>query len=172
MKSMFSSTLVIGIGNEFRSDDGVGIFVARATAERKFPGVEVIEQSGEGTALMDAWRKSGYVYLVDAVSSAAPPGAVYRVDARSKELPNDLHPFSSHAFGVAHAIELARRLGTLPPKLILFGIRGKSFESGEGLSAEVERSKLIVTQMIIEEVLSITGQNFKDARLKCTDGIL
>ena len=91
----------------------------------------VIEQSGEGTALMDAWSKSDDVYLVDAVSSAAPPGAVYRIDARTKPLPNDLHPFSSHAFGVAHAVELARRLNTLPPKLILFGVGGKSFDSGK-----------------------------------------
>ena len=161
MKSILSSILLIGIGNEFRSDDGIGILVARATAERKLPGVEVIEQSGEGTALMDAWSRSDVVYVVDAVSSAAPPGAVYRIDARNKPLPNDLHPFSSHAFGVAHAVELARRLKTLPPRLILFGLGGKSFDSGKGLSPEVERSKLVVTQMIIEEILLIAGQNSK-----------
>ena len=161
MKSMLSSTLVIGIGNEFRSDDAIGILVARATAERKLPGIEVIEQSGEGTALMDAWSKSDNVYLVDAVSSAAPPGAVYRIDAQTKPLPNDLHPFSSHAFGVAHAIELARRLKKLPPRLILFGVGGKSFESGKGLSPEVEQAKLVVTQMIIEEILLTAEQNSK-----------
>jgi len=36
MKSILSSMLVIGIGNEFRSDDGIGILVARATAEENF----------------------------------------------------------------------------------------------------------------------------------------
>jgi hypothetical protein len=45
--------------------------------------------------------------------------------------------------------------------LILFGIGGKSFDSGKGLSPEVERSKLVVTQMIIEEILLIAGQNSK-----------
>jgi hydrogenase maturation protease len=86
---------------------------------------------------------------------------VYRIDARNKPLPNDLHPFSSHAFGVTQAVELARRLKTLPPRLILFGVGAKSFDSGKGLSPEVERSKLVVTQMIIEEILLIVSQGSK-----------
>ncbi len=156
MKKTDSSILVIGIGNEFRSDDGVGILVAHAIADRNLPGVDVIEQSGEGSALMDAWGKADRVFLVDAVSSAGLPGAVYRVDVRTEPLPNGLHLFSSHAFGVAHAVELARRLRTLPSSLILFGVAGRSFDSGNYLSPEIERAKLTVTKMMIEEIRLIT----------------
>jgi Ni,Fe-hydrogenase maturation factor len=52
-------------------------------------------------------------------------------------------------------------LKTLPPRLILFGVGAKSFDSGKGLSPEVERSKLVVTQMIIEEILLIVSQGSK-----------
>ena len=71
MKDLRSSILVIGIGNEFRSDDGAGIVVARAIEGKKLPGVTVIEQSGEGAALMDILNEADNVYLVDAVSSGS-----------------------------------------------------------------------------------------------------
>jgi hydrogenase maturation protease len=39
---MNTDLLVIGYGNELRSDDGVGPRVARAVAEWRLPGVEAI----------------------------------------------------------------------------------------------------------------------------------
>jgi hydrogenase maturation protease len=158
MKYLSSSILVIGIGNEFRSDDGVGILVARAIEERKLQGVAVVEQSGEGAALMNVWSEAGNVFLIDAVSSGAPAGNVCRLDARTEIFLKEVRPFSTHAFGVAQAVELARRLNSLPPRLIFFGVEGKNFESGHELSSEAARSKHNVTQMIIEEISSLARQ--------------
>lgn len=84
----------------------------------------------------------------------APLGTVYRIDAKTEPLLDNLRLFSSHAFGVMHAVELGRRLNTLPSRLIIFGIEGKNFEFGEDLSREVARSKETVTQMLFEELLS------------------
>jgi hydrogenase maturation protease len=158
MKDLLSSILVIGIGNEFRSDDGVGILVARAIEGKKLPGVAVIEQSGEGAALMDVWSEAGNVYLIDAVSSGAPAGTVYRIDARTGTFPKEFRPFSTHAFGVAQAVELARSMNSLPPKLIIFGVEGKNFESGKNLSSEVLRSIRRVTQLLSNEIFSIVSK--------------
>ena len=47
---------------------------------------------------------------------------------------------STHALGVAEAIELGRALGRLPRRLLVFGIEGGSFDAGAGLSPEVERA--------------------------------
>jgi hydrogenase maturation protease len=152
MRDSLASILVIGIGNEFRSDDGVGLFVARAIEARALPGVTVIEQSGEGAALLDVWREAGAVYLVDAVASGAPAGTVYRIDTRTEPLPKDLHTFSTHAFGVTQAVELGRRLNTLPAALIIFGIEGRSFEAGKDLSSEVLDSMRKVTQELLDEI--------------------
>ena len=159
MKSMRSSILVIGIGNEFRSDDGVGLLVARAIKEKKFPHVAVIEQSGEGAALMDAWNSAQNVYVVDAVSSSAPGGTVFRIDAKTEPLQNDLRLFSSHAFGVVDAVELGRQMNMLPTRLIIFGIGAKNFESGKHLSSGVKRSKQTVTQMLIDDMLSVSPRS-------------
>ena len=61
--------------------------------------------------------------------------------------------FSTHAFGLAEAVELARALGRLPPRLIVYGIEGKSFEAGVGLSPEVGAA----VQEVVERVLGELG---------------
>jgi len=155
---MFSSILIIGVGNEFRSDDAAGILIAREIKGKKLPGVTVIEESGEGAALMDAWSEAGNVFLIDAVSSGAVSGTVYRIDARIKPLPKELVLFSTHAFGVTQAVELARSMNKLPPKLVLFGVEGKNFSSGRDLSFEVLASVQKMTQMLLDEISSMVDQ--------------
>ncbi|HKC86245.1 MAG TPA: hypothetical protein VKG02_09745 [Blastocatellia bacterium] len=41
---------------------------------------------------------------------------------------------------MAEAIELARALGNIPQRLMVYGIEGKNFAAGVGLSAEVEKA--------------------------------
>jgi hydrogenase maturation protease len=130
-------TRVIGVGNAYRSDDGAGIQAARRLRERCDDELDVVEASGEGTSLMEAWEGFVRVIVVDAVRAGRAPGTVYRFDAAAETVPSDFLRYSTHAFGVAEAIELARVLGTLPRGLILYGIEGASFGSGEDLSAEV-----------------------------------
>jgi hydrogenase maturation protease len=129
--------LIIGVGNPARGDDGVGIAVARALAAKRFANATVVEASGEGTTLTQLWQGAQTVILVDAVAVGAEPGTIHRIDARTQALPTDVFRGSSHSFGVAEAIELARALNQLPPRLVIYGIEGKSFESGIGLSPEV-----------------------------------
>jgi len=158
VNAMVTPILIVGIGNEYRSDDAAGILVARAIEGENLPGVSVIEQSGDGAALMDRWKEAESVFLVDAVSSGAPPGTVYRIDARTEQLPEYLLPFSTHAFGVAQAVELARSMNNLPPKLIIFGIEGKDFDSGVNVSGQVMYSTRKVTQALLDEISSTVGQ--------------
>ncbi len=113
----------------------------------------VKEQSGEGTSLMEAWREYSRVFIVDAVSSGAPPGDIHRLDA-SKPIPSKFFSCSTHNFGVAEAIELARTLIQLPEHLQLYGIEGKNFQPGEILSPEVEPKVESVADEIFQLVSS------------------
>jgi hypothetical protein len=65
--------LVIGLGNPYRGDDGVGPVVARAMADRALESVTVLEHSGEGAGLAEMWAGMDMVILVDAVSSGGTP---------------------------------------------------------------------------------------------------
>jgi hydrogenase maturation protease len=146
--------LLIGVGNEYRRDDGVGRWIARAIKAKQLPNAIVTEASGEGTALMRAWKDGGPVFLFDAVSSGAPPGTIYRLDAHVQPLPQQFFHYSTHTFSVAEAIELARALNQLPPHLIVYGIEGKTFEGGVGLSSEVEQAAREVVERVAREIQS------------------
>jgi hydrogenase maturation protease len=153
-----SQILIVGIGNVFRSDDAVGIALARLLRERVTAGVHVIEETGEGAALVEAWRDARAVILVDAAQSGAPPGTLHRLDLHSQEFPREFSRYSTHAFGVAQAVELARALHCLPGCLIFHGVEGKIFASGEGLSPEVQRALPPALDQILEDVRSLMAR--------------
>jgi len=135
--SATAQILVIGVGNDFRRDDGAGRLAARRIKADAGEEIRVIEESGEGAALMAAWRGAELVILIEAVHSGAAPGTVHRLDASAQPIPSNFFHYPTHAFSIAEAVGLARALDQLPPRLIVYGIEGKDFTSGEGLSPEV-----------------------------------
>jgi len=167
-ETMGCEVLAIGVGNPFRRDDGAGVEVVRRLKKSGIVGFEIMEQSGEGTALMDAWRKFKRVILVDAVSSGSPPGTVHILDPREKRIPSDFFHYSTHAFSVAEAVEMARALGRLPDRMRIYGIEGGDFDSGEGFSPAVERGiqqavRLIEEFLVQMERESSEEEEFTDA---------
>ncbi len=143
-----SKLLIIGIGNQYRRDDGVGLLIAHILKEQKLPHTHICEASGEGAALMEAWRGADTVILIDAVLSGAPPGTIHHLDAHAQSIPTNFFSYSTHAFSVAEAIELARILNCLPPRLLLIGIEGQDFAYGMGLSPEVDEAVARVVHSI------------------------
>ncbi|MDZ7288312.1 MAG: hydrogenase maturation protease [candidate division KSB1 bacterium] len=146
--------LIIGIGNEYRRDDAAGLVVARRLQKVVPSHVTVIEQSGEGAALLEGWKDTEVVFLIDAVHSGAAPGTIFRFDATTQPIPTKFFHYSTHAFSVAEAIELARSLNQLPSRLIVYGIEGKNFSSGVGLSPEVDNAVPEVERRVRQEIQS------------------
>jgi hydrogenase maturation protease len=147
-----SERLIIGIGNAFRGDDGVGLIVAQRLRALALPDVTVLEQSGEGTALVEAWKAAEQVIVVDALSSGSEPGTIHRFEAGQKPLPAHFSAGSTHAFGLAEAVELARQLDRLPPGLVIYGIEARDFAPGTGLSPEVETAAAALIEQIALEL--------------------
>jgi len=137
---MSSPILVIGIGNEYRGDDGVGLAVARELRVKNPPDMLIIESSGDGAALMEAWKGAQSVIVIDAASSGGAPGTIHRFDALAQSIPTGFSFHSTHAFGVAEAIGLAQVLQQLPPRLLVYAIEGENFSAGVGLSPEVAKA--------------------------------
>jgi hydrogenase maturation protease len=129
--------VIIGVGNEFRSDDALGILLARELRWLVPPGVRVLEASGEGAALIDLWAGATDLILIDAVRSTAAPGTLHEIDLSVENIPRSVGARSSHAFGVAEAVATARELGILPPHVRLFGVEGQNFSPGAEVSSSV-----------------------------------
>ena len=132
--------MVIGIGNPDRRDDAAGLEVARRLRGRLPDSIRVLEQSGEATALMAAWEGAAHVLIVDATASGARPGLIQRFHIPDGPFPAHMRRRSTHDFGLPEAIELSRRLGTLPPRLVVYGIEGADLGHGHGLSQSVARA--------------------------------
>jgi hydrogenase maturation protease len=143
--------VVIGVGNPYRGDDGVGLAVAERVRGR-VPGVDVVECEQEPTRLLDAWEGAELAIVVDACASGSPAGTVHRFDLAAASLPARVFRSSTHAFGVGDAVELARALGRLPARLVVFGVEGEAFASGTGLSPAAARAADEVAAAIVAEL--------------------
>jgi hydrogenase maturation protease len=144
--------LVIGVGNEYRSDDAAGLVVARRLRQLSLGNVTVIEESGEGTDLMESWKGADTVIIVDAASSGAKPGTIHRIDARAQRIPTGLLRYSTHAFSVGEAVELARAMNRLPPRMVVYGIEGERFDEGTALSRAVQGSVDTVVDLVLKQL--------------------
>ena len=145
--------LIIGVGTEFGADDHVGRAAARALKENgPIPGADIVEASGEGASLMALWEGYRRVIIIDAASSDSPPGSIHRLDMAGASIPTGFLHYSTHAFGVAEAIELARILGTLPESVTVFAVEGKCFRPGEPLTPEVSAAIPEVVDRVREDL--------------------
>jgi hydrogenase maturation protease len=145
---------LIGIGNRFRRDDGAGLEVVRRLRLAHPPGVVLIEQEGEPASLIEAWSTADEALVVDGISSGSRPGKLHRFDVIDAPLPAEIFNPSTHAMGLPEAVELARELDRLPPRLIVYGIEGESFEAGEGLSDPVQKT---VEKLVLDLYHELTG---------------
>jgi hydrogenase maturation protease len=142
-------TLLIGIGNPDRGDDGAGLEVVRRLTALRPQGLRLATCAGNALDLLDAWRGYERVVLVDAAFGGGRPGAVRRLDAGRGRLPWYLRSASTHSWGVAEAVEMARVLGDLPAHLVVYGIEGRSFGLHRGLSPEV----IVAVDEVVAHVL-------------------
>jgi hydrogenase maturation protease len=150
------NTLVIGVGNPERGDDGAGIAVLRRLRSPRASGVKLRECRGEAEDLIAAWRGARRVILVDAALSGAHPGTVHRIEAHREPLVEGLRSPSAHDRGVADAVELARNTGRLPPSLVVYAIEGRTFHPGRDLSPSVRLAVERVERRVREEVRGAT----------------
>ena len=126
---MNGEVLVIGIGNDLRGDDGVGLVVAAALADRRTPGVRVMTTAGDPATIIDAWVGVGLVIVVDAAM-----GDVATSGRLRRWVPAELAGIaevSSHGLGLLQAYGLGEALGRLPARVVVF--TGDSAEAGHGI---------------------------------------
>ena len=117
--------LVLGIGSPFGADrlgwDVVARLGSQLLAGRTMAGdLDLQSADRPGLALVTLMEGREQVILVDAVVSDAKPGTLHRID--TARLFGYERPISSHSLGIREALALGRTLGSLPPRVELFGL--------------------------------------------------
>jgi hydrogenase maturation protease len=151
--------LVAGVGHPDRGDDAIGPMVARRLRARVPDGVEVLEVAGEATRLLELMAEADAAYLVDAAVSGAPAGTISRLDPIATPLPRNLLALSSHGLGLVEAVELARALGSLPRRLVIYAIEGAEFAPGAPLTPAVAAAAVEVEARLLSEIRTEPAQS-------------
>jgi hydrogenase maturation protease len=141
---------VIGIGNDYRHDDGIGLEVARMVRRAGPTGARVVVGVADDCALLDAWQDCERAWVVDCTRAGAAAGTIRRFDACREPIPAEIfHCFSTHTLNIAKTVELSRVLGTLPATLVVYGVEGADFSHGRGLTPEVRAAATDIVGRIV-----------------------
>lgn len=148
------SAVVIGVGNEFRRDDGAGPEVVARLRGRLPDGAEPLVSDGEPTRLIEAWAGLRLAVVVDAVrAEPAVPGRLHRLvlDGATAGPPGSV---SSHGLGLDDAIGLARALDRMPGRLIVHAVEAGDLSQGTGLTPAVAAAIDTLAAAVLRDLAS------------------
>ncbi|CQD20092.1 hydrogenase maturation protease [Mycobacterium europaeum] len=142
---------VIGLGNCFRRDDGVGVAAATELDGLAWPNVVVTTGIAEPTGLLEAWTGAALAVVIDAaVADPASPGRIHRYDLT--EVPDQPEGLSSHRVDVGRTHALARALGRVPDAVVVFAVEAANTGPGTGLTPRVAAAVPVLVDMVANEI--------------------
>ncbi|MFJ1704956.1 hydrogenase maturation protease [Kitasatospora sp. NPDC088346] len=154
---------VIGVGNEYRRDDGAGWAVVALLAERAgrmpLPGrPALVVCDGDPARLISHWDGAELAVVVDAAHAhPGQPGRVHRLELSGGPLARSEGAASSHGLGLGDAVELARELDRLPRRLVVYAVEGADCSPGTGLSAPVRAAVERLAERIVARLAQHQG---------------
>ncbi|MCX4904019.1 hydrogenase maturation protease [Streptomyces sp. NBC_00878] len=154
---------VVGVGNEFRRDDGVGWAVVARLRERADerplpPDTVLAACDGDPGRLIGLWEGASLAVVVDAAHAhPGTPGRVHRLELDGGHLAGPPST-SSHGLGLGEAVELARVLGLMPDRLVVYAVEGADGSFGTGLSPAVADAVDPLADAVEDEIVAARGQ--------------
>lgn len=146
-------TLIIGLGNILKGDDGIGVRVAEILSLRELPaGVAVEEVGTPGIDLMNRFEGWQKVILVDAVQMGAKPGTWRRFSPQDVRLIANGNVLSLHEPDLASVLELAQALNMLPDEIVIYGVEPQDLTFMAPLSSPVEAIINVIAEQILSEI--------------------
>ena len=158
---------IIGVGNEFRRDDGVAYAVMTKLEERAKhtplpPGTTIAACDGDPGKLVDMWNGVDLAIVVDAAHAhPGTPGKVHRLEMAKDKLWYSGNT-SSHGLGLGESVELSRVLGRLPQHMIIYAGEGQDISMGPGLSPDVAAVVDPLVEKVEQEIARFRGASPKD----------
>lgn len=157
--------LIAGIGNIFFGDDGFGAAVAQRLAGMELPpGIEVADFGIRGLDLAYALGQPyDAAILVDAMTRGRLPGHLEVIEPDTDT--DDAVSFDSHRMDPLAVLKLARRLGGLPPRILLVGCEPLAVGDDESMSISLSAPVAAAVEKAAEIVLDLAGLLLASRRL-------
>lgn len=158
------ATLILGLGNPLRGDDGVGPFVVKELLGRQLPNnVEVLDGGSGGLTLLQVMEGWDRVIVVDAAKVGRQPGQFIRFRPDQAHLAQRSDGFSIHQSGLGEALTLAQALDQTIPEIVIFGVQPAKTDWGQGLSPPVQAALPALLDAVWHEIM---GESSKEDDIK------
>ena len=153
------STLIkiIGFGNIFMGDDGIGVRVIEELQQQQIfkdnENIELIDGGTSGIDLVFMLQNAAKVIIIDAVDAGQKVAQIvvfspYEIAEFKKKI---FKSYSLHDIDLAEAFELVKTLN-LPADIKIIGIKPKKIGYSDKLSPEIENSIQAIISKVKEEV--------------------
>ena len=149
---------IIGFGNIYMSDDGIGIRIIeelrKANFSDIFDNVAIIDGGTSGIDLICTLQESDKVIIVDALDAGQNIGEIvkFKLNEVSEFSGRKIKSFSLHGLDLGEVFNLMKSLN-IRPDITIIGIKPKLVDYGEKLSPEIEKKIPEILSRIKQEII-------------------
>lgn len=149
---MRPATLILGLGNPLRGDDGVGPRLVEELTRRNLPeGVKALDGGTGGLDLLRLFERWKRVVIVDAADVGREPGEYVRFTPDEVRLAGASSALSLHHAGLSEVLTLAEALDLDLPEMVIFGVQPAEIGWREGLSPPVAATLAALSDAVLQE---------------------
>ena len=148
-------TLVLGVGNLIRSDDGVGVHVVQRLKKEKLK-VDAVDAAIAGLRIIEMTRGYDKVIIVDAIMTGGKPGTIYKLSP--EDLPNTIHLSHSHGVDILTALKFGEKImrEEMPKEVVVFAIEAEDIGTfNDKCTPQVEKAIPKVVDLIKNEIKQV-----------------
>lgn len=150
MNKLSKKVVVIGIGNIFRSDDGVGPYIIDKLKEANISkNVELKNLESATIDILNVIEGAFTVIVIDSIECSTKIGKIHELQL--DDLPERERSFNLHNIGLKSIFLTAKKLERLPQNLLIYGIEIKDVSYNNQLSSEVKTAADKLVKKLEEE---------------------
>ena len=144
---------IIGFGNKYRSDDGIGIRVVEELRKLdSFRNIDIIDGGTSGTDLIFLVKDCSKIIIIDAIDAGQNVDDVVNIQISDVEefIKRDYKSLSIHDLNLADILKLIKAL-KINADISIIGVKPKKMDFGDRLSPEIEEKIPEIISLVKKE---------------------
>ncbi len=131
-----AKTAVIGLGNPYVADEGIGLRIVAALNETfDCADIDVYDLGTASFRIIHIVADRAKVVIIDCALMGEPPATLRRFTLEQARSVKNLRHHSLHEGDLFEVLALTAADGQALPEMVIFGIEPATLELGEGLSS-------------------------------------